>query len=65
MDQPESYGIALSFMLLSLFCRESWANTLKLTPGFAFHLSYRDYVIGIPLGRPVWLGFDRDRPTVR
>ena len=54
MYQPEAYGIALSFMFLSMLCWGSWANTMKLTPGFAFQLFYWDYVIGIFLGSLVW-----------
>jgi uncharacterized membrane protein len=54
MYQPEAYGIALSFMILSMLCWGSWANTMKLTPGFAFQLFYWDYVLGIVLGSLVW-----------
>src|SRR3974377_813755 len=43
----ESYQAALFFMLLSMFCWGSWANTLKLCPGFRFQLFYWDYVIGL------------------
>ena len=47
MYQPEAYGIALLFMIGSMLCWGSWANTMKLTPGWAFQLFYWDYVIGI------------------
>jgi len=40
MYQPEAYGIALLFMILSMLCWGSWANTMKLTPGYAFQLYY-------------------------
>jgi glucose uptake protein len=54
MYQPEAYGIALSFMIISMLCWGSWANTMKLTPGYAFQLYYWDYVIGIVLGSLGW-----------
>jgi glucose uptake protein len=37
-----------------MLCWGSWANTTKLTPGFAFQLFYWDYIIGIFLGSLVW-----------
>src|SRR5664279_5610043 len=54
MYQPEAYVAALLFMLTSMICWGSWANTMKLTPGYAFQLYYWDYVIGIVLGSLVW-----------
>lgn len=54
MYQPEAYGIALLFMIGSMMCWGSWANTMKLTPGFAFQLFYWDYVIGIIAASLVW-----------
>src|SRR5438477_6679285 len=54
MYQPEAYWIALLFMFTSMFCWGSWANTMKLTPGWAFTLFYWDYVIGIILGSLLW-----------
>jgi glucose uptake protein len=54
MYQPETYGIVLSFMILSMFCWGSWANTLKLCPGFRFQLFYWDYVLGLLLGAGLW-----------
>jgi glucose uptake protein len=54
MDQPDVYGIALSFMILSMLCWGSWANTLKLCPGYRFQLFYWDYVIGLFAGSVVW-----------
>ena len=50
MYQPESYAIALAFMVITMFCWGSWANTLKLTPGYRFQLFYWDYVIGLIVG---------------
>lgn len=54
MYQPESYAIALSFMILSMLCWGSWANTVKLCPGYRFQLFYWDYVIGLLLGALAW-----------
>ena len=54
MYQPEAYVAALVFMVTSMLCWGSWANTMKLTPGYAFQLFYWDYVIGIVLGSLGW-----------
>jgi glucose uptake protein len=54
MYQPEAYGVALLFMIGSMLCWGSWANTMKLTPGYAFQLFYWDYVIGIIAGSLFW-----------
>jgi glucose uptake protein len=52
--QPETYAIALLFMVISMFCWGSWANTVKLCPGYRFQLFYWDYVIGLILGSLAW-----------
>jgi glucose uptake protein len=54
MYQPEEYATALLLLLASMLCWGSWANTMKLTPGYAFQLFYWDYVIGVLLGSLVW-----------
>jgi len=54
MYQPEAYTVALLFMLASMVCWGSWANTIKLTPGWPFQLFYWDYVIGIIAGSLTW-----------
>jgi glucose uptake protein len=41
-------------MLLSMICWGSWANTIKLTPGWPIQLLYWDYVLGILLGSLAW-----------
>jgi len=41
-------------MLLSMICWGSWANTIKLTPGWPIQLFYWDYVAGILLGSLAW-----------
>lgn len=55
MFQPESYAITLTFMLISMLCWGSWANTVKLCPGYRFQLFYWDYVAGLTLAS-VFLG---------
>ena len=54
MFQPQTYAIALSFMILSMLCWGSWANTVKLCPGYRFQLFYWDYVVGLFLGALLW-----------
>jgi len=47
MFQPDNYAIALAMMLITMICWGSWANTMKLTPGWPFPLFYWDYVAGV------------------
>jgi len=54
MYQPEAYLLALLFMIGSMLCWGSWANTMKLTPGWPFQLFYLDYVIGILVASLFW-----------
>jgi glucose uptake protein len=54
MYQPQHYGIALMFMVVSMLCWGSWANTLKLCPEYRFQLFYWDYVIGLFVGALIW-----------
>lgn len=54
MYQPEAYAVALAFMITSMVCWGSWANTMKLTAGYAFQLFYWDYVVGVLLGSLLW-----------
>jgi glucose uptake protein len=37
-----------------MLCWGSWANTVKLCPGYRFQLFYWDYVIGLLAGALVW-----------
>jgi glucose uptake protein len=46
---PHTYHAALLLMVLSMLCWGSWANTLKLCPGYRFQLFYWDYAIGLTL----------------
>ncbi|MGA2375874.1 MAG: hypothetical protein ABSF72_10150 [Candidatus Sulfotelmatobacter sp.] len=34
MNQPEAYSIAFLFMVVTMLCWRSWANTTKLTPQY-------------------------------
>jgi glucose uptake protein len=54
MYQPEQYGIVLAFMIVSMLCWGSWANTLKLCPRFSFLLFYWDYNVGLLIGALLW-----------
>jgi glucose uptake protein len=47
MFQPDNYAIALAMMLITMVCWGSWANMMKLTPGWPFSLFYWDYVAGV------------------
>ena len=47
MFQPHSYAVQLALMITSMFCWGSWANTVKLTPGWRFQSFYWDYVVGV------------------
>jgi glucose uptake protein len=49
MYQPETYGIALLLMLISMVCWGSWPVTMKFTPGWRFQLYYWDFVVGVVL----------------
>jgi glucose uptake protein len=45
-----SYGLAVAFCIITMFCWGSWANTQKLaSEKWRFELFYWDYVIGIVL----------------
>jgi glucose uptake protein len=50
MYLPQSYQVALLFMISSMLCWGSWANTMKLCPGYRFQLFYWDYIIGLFAG---------------
>jgi glucose uptake protein len=52
--QPQLYAVVLMFMLVSMLCWGSWANTRKLTAGYPFSLFYWDYVVGILVGTLLW-----------
>jgi glucose uptake protein len=52
--QPQTYAVALTFMIITMMCWGSWANTLKLCPGYRFQVFYWDYVVGLFAGALVW-----------
>ncbi|MDW5265998.1 MULTISPECIES: GRP family sugar transporter [Acidobacteriaceae] len=54
MYQPQAYIVVLLLMITSMLCWGSWANTRKLTTGYAFSLFYWDYVLGIVIAALVW-----------
>ncbi len=54
MYLPGTYLEALLLMILSMICWGSWANTMKICPGFRFQLFYWDYAAGVLLGMLVW-----------
>ena len=54
MYQPETYVISLAFMVVSMLCWGSWANTLKLCPGYRFQLFYWDYTVGLIIAAILW-----------
>jgi glucose uptake protein len=54
MYLPDTYILALIFMIGSMLCWGSWANTMKLCPGYRFQLFYWDYVIGLFVGVAAW-----------
>jgi glucose uptake protein len=51
---PETYVAALGLTILTMICWGSWANTLKLCPGYRFQLFYWDYVLGMAAGAVFW-----------
>lgn len=51
---PLTYDSQLAFMLASMVLWGSWANTVKLTPGWPFQSFYWDYVLGVGLGSLLW-----------
>jgi glucose uptake protein len=54
MYQPATYAVTLAFMIVTMLCWGSWANTVKLCPGYRFQLFYWDYVIGLVVGVLFW-----------
>lgn len=54
MFLPQSYGVALLFMIGSMLCWGSWANSIKLCPGYRFQLFYWDYIAGLFGGIFFW-----------
>ena len=61
MYQPATYAVTLAFMITSMLCWGSWANTVKLCPGYRFQLFYWDYVIGLVVGVLFWVSLSAAR----
>ncbi len=49
MFTPQTYGLALFLMTLSMLCWGTWANTQKITGKWPFELYYFDYTVGLLL----------------
>lgn len=49
MIVPQSYLVALLMAVLTMLCWGSWANVVKMVPGWRFELLYFDYALGILL----------------
>lgn len=47
MFLPQTYLLALLMLVVSMVCWGSWANTLKLMPGYRFELFYWDFIGGL------------------
>jgi len=47
MFTPQTFGAALTMMVVTAFCWGSWANTYKGVRNYRFELFYWDYAIGI------------------
>ena len=45
-----SLPIAIIFCILTMLGWGSWANTMKLCPGYRFQLFYWDYIVGLLVG---------------
>jgi glucose uptake protein len=54
MYQPETYAAALGWMIVSMLCWGSWANTVKICPGYRFQLFYWDYIVGLIVAALMW-----------
>ena len=47
MILPQTYGVAVFLMILSMLCWGSWANLYKVAGKWRFELFYFDYAIGL------------------
>ena len=54
MFTPQTYQVALALMIFTMLCWGSWANTLKLCPGYRFQLFYWDYALGLLVCSVFW-----------
>src|SRR5579864_4583656 len=51
---PQTYGAALSLIVLTMFCWGSWANTFKLAGKWRFELFYYDYSLGVLIAATIF-----------
>jgi glucose uptake protein len=51
---PQTYGAALSLIVLTMFCWGSWANTFKLAGKWRFELFYYDYSLGVLIAAAIY-----------
>jgi glucose uptake protein len=49
MILPQTYGVALTLLILSALCFGLWANTYKVTGKWRFELYYFDFAFGLAL----------------
>ena len=54
MFHPQSYGVTLALMIVTMIAWGSWANTLKMVPRYPFQLFYWDYVLGVLASTALW-----------
>jgi glucose uptake protein len=54
MILPQTYGAALSLIVLTMLCWGSWANTFKLAGKWRFELFYYDYSIGVLIASTIY-----------
>ena len=51
---PQTYGAALSLIVLTMLCWGSWANTFKLAGKWRFELFYYDYSLGVLIAATIY-----------
>jgi len=51
---PQTYGAALSLIVLTMLCWGSWANTFKLAGKWRFELFYYDYSLGVLIAAAIY-----------
>ncbi|HVP48860.1 MAG TPA: hypothetical protein VMT32_19840, partial [Bryobacteraceae bacterium] len=54
MILPQTYGAALSLIILTMLCWGSWANTFKLAGKWRFELFYYDYSLGVLIASTIY-----------
>ena len=54
MILPQTYGVTLLLIILTMLCWGSWANTFKLAGKWRFELFYYDYSLGVLIAAAVF-----------